>query len=128
MKDDQKLSDHRVEHLIGNFLRFGVILAACIVMVGGAFYLYRRASAVPHYGSFQNEPSFLKHVGEVIKAAVSLRSEAVIQLGLLVLIAVPIFRVAVSIVAFVLKRDWLYSAVTLLVLAVLLFSLLGGMV
>jgi len=50
----------------------------------------------------------------------------VIQLGILVLIAVPIFRVAVSIVAFLLKRDWLYTVVTCVVLMVLLFALLGG--
>ncbi len=125
---DRSLSDHRMERLIGGLLRIGVIIAACIVAFGGAFYIARRAGAVPHYGSFQGEPEFLEHVGQVVKAAVSLRSEAIIQLGLLVLIAVPIFRVAVSIVAFLLKRDWLYSLVTLIVLAVLLFALLGGKV
>jgi uncharacterized membrane protein len=125
---DRRPNDHRMEHLIGNLLRFGVIIAACIVAIGGAFYIVRRAGTVPHYGSFQGEPEFLEHVGQVLKAAASLRSEAVIQVGLLVLIAVPIFRVAVSIVAFLLKRDWLYSLVTVIVLAVLLFALLGGMV
>jgi len=121
-------SDRRVEGLIGNLLRIGVTSAACIVALGGAIFLVRRAGAVPHYGSFQGEPAFLEHVGQVIRAARSLRSEAIIQLGLLVLIAVPIFRVGVSIVAFLLKRDWLYSVVTAIVLAVLLFALLGGMV
>jgi uncharacterized membrane protein len=67
-------------------------------------------------------------VAEIVRAAISLRSEAIIQLGLLVLISVPIVRVAVSIVAFLAKRDWLYSVVTVLVLAVLLFALLGGKV
>jgi uncharacterized membrane protein len=127
MSEKPGLSDHRVENIIGNLLRAGVIVAACIVAVGGAFYLYRRrADVVPHYGSFRGEPPFLEHIGSVLAAAAALRSDAVIQLGLLVLIAVPIFRVAVSIVAFLLKRDWLYSLVTVIVLAVLLFALLGG--
>ena len=117
-----------MELLIGNLLRIGVSIAACIVAVGGAFYLARRADSVPHYGIFQGEPDFLEHVGKVVKAAITLRSEAIIQLGLLVLIAVPIFRVAVSVVLFLAKRDWLYTVVTLLVLAVLLFALLGGKV
>lgn len=103
-------------------------IAACIVAVGGAFYLVRRAATVPRYGTFQGEPDFLEHVGKVVRAAVTLRSEAIIQLGLLVLIAVPILRVAVSVILFFAKRDWLYTGVTLLVLAVLLFALLGGRV
>jgi uncharacterized membrane protein len=45
-------------------------------------------------------------------------------LGLLLLIATPIARVAFSAVAFVLERDWLYTGVTLFVLALLLYSLL----
>jgi uncharacterized membrane protein len=128
MSEKQGLSDHRVENIIGNLLRVGVTVAACIVAVGGAFYLYRRADVVPHYGLFHGEPSFLEHIGSVLAAAAALRSDAVIQLGLLVLIAVPISRVAISIFAFLLRRDWLYSLVTVIVLVVLLFALLGGMI
>ena len=126
MKDGKRPSDHQVELAIGGLLRVGVIIAACIVAVGGALFLSRHASDTPHYRSFQGEPAFLEHLGDVVKTALTLRSEAVIQLGILVLIAVPIFRVAVSIVAFLLKRDWLYTVVTCVVLMVLLFALLGG--
>ena len=128
MKNEVRLSDHSVENFIGSLLRIGVITAACIVALGGIFFLSRNAAVVVHYGSFRGEPTFLEHLGGVFTAALSLRSEAVIQLGLLVLIAVPIFRVVVSIVAFLLKRDWLYTIVTLIVLSVLLFALLGGRV
>jgi len=128
MRDDGSGSDRRMELLIGNLLRIGVSIAAVIVAVGGAFYLVRRAGAVPRYGTFLGEPDFLEHVGKVVRAALSLRSEAIIQLGLLVLIAVPIFRVAVSVVLFLARRDWLYTVVTLVVLAVLLFALLSGKV
>ncbi|HTZ50261.1 MAG TPA: DUF1634 domain-containing protein, partial [Spirochaetia bacterium] len=58
--------------------------------------------------------------------AVSLNTAALTQAGLLLLIAVPLFRVAVSIIAFAMERDWLYCVVTALVMGVLLFSLLGG--
>ena len=128
MKGMTDRDDHAIERLIGTLLRVGVIIAACVVATGGAFYLARRANAIPRYALFQGEPDFLERVAGIVRAAVSLRSEAIIQLGLLVLISVPIFRVAVSIVAFLVKRDWLYSVVTVLVLAVLLFALLGGKV
>jgi uncharacterized membrane protein len=49
-----------------------------------------------------------------------------IQLGLLLLIATPIARVAFSMVGFALERDRMYVVFTLIVLAVLLYSLLGS--
>ncbi|HZT76267.1 MAG TPA: DUF1634 domain-containing protein [Vicinamibacterales bacterium] len=47
----------------------------------------------------------------------------VVQVGLLLLIATPIARVVFSVVGFSRQRDWLYVAVTLTVLALLLYSL-----
>jgi uncharacterized membrane protein len=49
---------------------------------------------------------------------------AVCQLGLLVLLATPVARVAASVVGFALERDRLYAAITLAVLAILLASIL----
>ena len=121
-------SDHQVEGFIGNLLRIGVGVAAFIVAFGGVLFLSRHASEVPRYHSFQGEPAFLEHLGNVVTAALSLRSEAVVQLGIMALIAVPVIRVAVSIAAFLLKRDWLYAVVASIVLVVLLFALLGGKV
>jgi uncharacterized membrane protein len=54
----------------------------------------------------------------------ALRPIAIAQAGLLVLIATPVIRVAISLVAFVLERDRLYAAITAAVLGLLLFSLL----
>jgi uncharacterized membrane protein len=48
------------------------------------------------------------------------------QLGLLLLIATPVARVAFSVFAFALQRDRLYVVVTLAVLGVLAFSMTGG--
>jgi uncharacterized membrane protein len=49
----------------------------------------------------------------------------VIQLGLVLLMATPVARVAFSVVAFVMQRDRTYVTITLIVLAVLLFGLTG---
>lgn len=119
-------TDRQVQRVIGGLLRIGVIVAASITATGGVWYLARHARDVPHFGAFHGEPPSLRSVEGIIAAVGSLHSDAFIQLGLLVLIALPILRVAVSIVAFALERDWLYCAATVLVLAILLFSLLGG--
>jgi uncharacterized membrane protein len=121
----ERPSDKQVEQWISVLLRVGVITAAALGIVGGIAHLAHHAGDVASYAAFHGEPSALRHVADVVAGALSRRSEAIIQAGLLLLIAVPIFRVAVSVVAFTLERDWLYVVVTALVMGILLFSLLG---
>lgn len=51
---------------------------------------------------------------------------AFLSLGLLVLIATPILRVAGSILGFAIERDWRYTLITLVVLAIVLLSIFLG--
>ena len=53
----------------------------------------------------------------------SLEPLAISQLGLLVLLATPVTRVAASVVGFALERDLLYTVITFAVFAVLLTSI-----
>ncbi|HXG08236.1 MAG TPA: DUF1634 domain-containing protein [Gemmataceae bacterium] len=119
-------TDERVEQLLGNLLRYGVILAAAVVLVGGILYLVQDAAAVPDYEQFRGEPRQMRTPGGIVAEALQLHGRGVIQLGLLLLIAVPVARVAFSAIAFALTKDRVYVVLTLIVLAVLLFSLLGG--
>lgn len=119
-------SDQQVEVIIGNLLRAGVILAAGIVLAGGVIYIVRHASEIPHYGVFRGEPEDLRALSGILRSVLSFHGRGIVQLGLLVLLATPVARVAFSVVAFAVQRDTLYVSVTLIVLAVLSFSLLGG--
>lgn len=117
------LTDEHVERVIGALLRWGVILAAAVVLAGGAVYLVNYGSTIPDYRVFRREPSDLRDVSGIVSGAASWRSRGVIQFGLLLLIAVPVARVAFSVVAFALQRDLTYVVVTMIVLAVLLYGL-----
>jgi uncharacterized membrane protein len=119
-------NDERLERIIGTLLQVGVALSGALVVAGGVIYLIRHGSEPPRYGTFAGEPSDLRTLSGIVAYAFSMRGRGIIQLGLLFLIATPVARVAFSAVAFALERDWLYVAVTSLVLAVLLFSLAGG--
>jgi uncharacterized membrane protein len=121
-----RIPDKKVELFMGMFLRVGVITAAAIVLLGGILYLPRMGGAPAQFHVWRQEPASLRSIGGVVSAAVALHPDAIIQLGILVLIAVPVLRVAIGLVAFLLQRDWLYGVVTFLVLAILVFSLLGG--
>jgi uncharacterized membrane protein len=119
-------TDQRVDAIIGTLLRVGVILAAAVVLSGGGLYLAQHGSTVPDYRVFHGEPAYLRGVSGIVKAARALDGRGLIQLGLLLLLATPIARVAFSVVAFTLQRDRTYVVVTLIVLAVLLYSLGSG--
>jgi uncharacterized membrane protein len=49
----------------------------------------------------------------------------VIQFGILLLMATPVMRVLASLAVFLWQRDWIYVPVTLLVLCLLAYSILG---
>jgi uncharacterized membrane protein len=119
-------SDQEVELIIGNLLRAGVLLSALVIVAGGIVFLLRHGAAHLDYTVFRGQPAELRSVGGILASAFSFRGRGMIQLGLLILIATPVARVAFSVAAFALEHDRLYVIVTLIVLAVLLFSFAGG--
>jgi uncharacterized membrane protein len=125
-ENEKRWSDERLEAMIGNLLRAGLMLASVVVLAGAALYLARHGGAHPSYHIFRGEPAELRGLGGILAAAGSLHGRALIQLGLLLLLATPVARVAFSLVAFALQRDRLYVGVTATVLAVLLYSLVGS--
>jgi uncharacterized membrane protein len=119
------LSDQRVEEIIGDLLRAGVIIVASVVSLGGIVYLVRHGAEAPNYRVFLGEPADLRGVSGIIADARSFSGRGIIQLGLLLLVATPVARVIFSVAAFALQRDWIYVVITLIVLAALGYGLSG---
>jgi hypothetical protein len=63
---------------------------------------------------------------DVIEGVRVWRGQAVVALGLIMLILTPVLRVVVSVIAFAIERDRVFIAVTSTVLAVLLLSFMLG--
>src|SRR5437016_1140914 len=118
------MTDERLEALIGNLLRAGVILSATVVLIGGAVFLAQHHSDRVGYATFHLERSSLRTLSGIFRSAMQLRADAVIQLGLILLIATPIARVALAALGFYLEGDRLYFGISLTVLAILLFSVM----
>jgi uncharacterized membrane protein len=118
-------SDREVEDLIGNLLRAGVILSAAVVFTGAVVYLVRDGTQAADYRVFHGEPGELRTIRGVLHAALSFQGRGIIQLGLLLLIATPVARVALSIVGFAAERDRMYMGFASIVLVILLYSLFG---
>lgn len=122
-----KWPDERIEQWVGTLLRRGVLLAAGVTALGGIALLVQDGRSTADYRVFHGEPASLLGLRGVVSGVLRLDSHAVVQFGLILLIATPVARVLLSLVAFTLQRDRLYVAITAVVLTVLLFSfILGG--
>ena len=111
-----------MEVTISQMLRVGVSLAAIVVLIGGILYLWQAHGAGPDYRHFHGVPSPADRFGPVFDGVRHLDSRSIIRLGILLLIATPITRVAFCIFGFAVQRDKIYILVSSIVLAVLLYS------
>ncbi|HET7893650.1 MAG TPA: DUF1634 domain-containing protein [Candidatus Sulfotelmatobacter sp.] len=118
-------TDQRIEDIVGNLLRTGVLLSALVVSAGGLIYLVRYGQLPVDFRVFRGEPADLRSLHGIVRSTVRLQGRGIIQLGLLLLIATPVARVAFSIIAFAKERDRTYVVLTLIVFLILAYSLLG---
>ena len=121
-----RVSDHEVQQAIGSVLRIGVVLAAAVTAFGGALLLVQHGSGPVEQTTFHGVPAVLQSIGGIIHGAMAFNGAAIAQLGLLLLIATPVARVAFTLVAFAIQRDRTYVVITSIVLALLVYALAFG--
>ena len=118
--------DRRLELVMGRTLQIGVILAALVVLAGGILYLVQCHGLITRYNEFHGAPASYRSFKGIVTSVRRLDSGNLIQFGILLLIATPIFRVIAGVVGFSMQRDRFYAAVSLIVLTILLTSLFTG--
>jgi uncharacterized membrane protein len=113
----------RIELVISSLLRYGVLLSFVVILIGSIllFAAGGPAATVPLSG----EP-VPKIPSDVVVQALHGQPSAIIDLGLFLLIATPVARVAVAFVAFLLEADYVYTLITFYVLAMLVLSFILG--
>ena len=123
--NDERINneDKNIEIFMGNLLRTGVIIAGLIVITGAILFLIRYGFQMPHYSVFKGELKSVDSLINILKGVFKLNSIAIIQFGIIILIATPVLRVLFSVFAFIYEKDLMYVIFTLIVLAVLIISL-----
>jgi uncharacterized membrane protein len=118
-----RFDDRRMEVIMGRLLQAGVLVASAVVLVGGVLYLREHGDKPVNYRTFTGESVALRHPGQLLHLLAAGNAAAIVQLGILLLIATPVARVLFAVIAFAMERDRLYVCISLVVLAVLLFGL-----
>jgi uncharacterized membrane protein len=118
--------DTDMQAVIGWVLRAGVFISMLIVFFGGVLYLYRHGHTIADYHEFKGIPVFVHSFGGIVNGIINFRGRAIIQAGIILLIATPVIRVLFSAVGFILEKDYLYTAITFIVLLIIIISALSG--
>ena len=120
-----------IQQLIGNTLRWGVILACLLATIGGVYYLMEHGlDPVPDYRHFDIASAAAQTnyttLGGLWQGILHGDAASCVQVGVIVLILTPIARVVLSLFDFIVEQDWLYVAITAIVLTVIISNSLGG--
>lgn len=113
-----------IDQRMGKLLQAGVFTAAAVMLAGGIIYLIQYSAELPNYAHFHGAPQSFRSIPHIVIEAVHGNAKALIQAGTLLMIATPVARVVFAAYAFGRTRDKLYTAVSAMVLVLLLFSLL----
>jgi len=108
--------DHQIDRWIRAVLVWGMILSVTVMVLGLLMYA---ASPTGH----QEVPLSLP---EIVSGIAQGNPIAVIDLGILLLIATPLTRVLTALAVFIADRDRRFVAVSLLVLAVIALAVVTG--
>lgn len=121
-----------VELVISRLLRVGVLASLGIILIGLAVIFVHHPGQALSREEYQRLTSkgadFPRTPGQVIDGLADFKGQAIVVLGLMLLLATPIMRVAVSIFAFLYQKDRVFAAVTAVVLGLLVLSFVLGRV
>jgi uncharacterized membrane protein len=117
------VTDEKLERIISAVLKWGVLCALALALMGAAIHLVQRHSEIARYSVFHLEAPDTRTVHGIWFSALRFDGRAIMQLGVMVLILTPIMRVAVAAAAFAFESDYLYVIVSLTVLAILAYSI-----
>ncbi|HEX5745968.1 MAG TPA: DUF1634 domain-containing protein [Archangium sp.] len=119
------------EVLISQLLRLGVLLSLSLVSAGMVLTFFHHPDYFSSTQALQRltAPEHTLHSLDGVLAGVeAIRGQALVMVGLLVLMATPVLRVALSLLLFSRQRDRIFVGVTSVVLGLLLLSFLLGKV
>jgi uncharacterized membrane protein len=112
----------KTNFVISLILKGGLLLAILFGFIGGSLFLWHHGSEMPNYSIFKVESSIPGKASGIFDESND-KSWEIMQIGIWLLIATPVARVASCAVIFFRQRDLLYFAVACIVLLILFYSL-----
>jgi uncharacterized membrane protein len=115
-------TDKNMQYALAKVLRIGVWLATATIALGGMVYLYSKASTKVVFDIFKPQDTAYISVPTILNGLTIGNGLAIVQLGVLLLIFMPIIRVIFAVVSFLKEKDYLYVTIGTLVLLIIFLS------
>ncbi len=115
-------NDIGIASVLGTLLIVGVSAAAAVILPGGVLHLMHNGASKTDFTVFMGAQKGLRSFREIFAGALSLHSDGVVLLGVLVLMATPTACVAFSLAAFLVKKDRLYTLISFTALAIIVLG------
>jgi len=120
------MKDQQIQSSLAHLMLGGTLLAAAIIAIGLGWFLATHVGVSPGDHVFSGEPKYFETPVSMVKRALDLNEighrRSLIMLGVVLLLLNPMLRVAFAAFGFLMQQDRLYTAISLFVLAVLIFS------
>ncbi|KRM86565.1 DUF1634 domain-containing protein [Lacticaseibacillus thailandensis] len=117
-RDHVREESKYVALMIGRIMRIGVMAAVVVLLIGLVMMMFQggqlTAATQPH------------RFGTIFVGLMHGQADAVMMVGLFLLILTPVLRVVVSIYAFMVEHDQLYVWITTVVLIILVVAMIIG--
>jgi len=108
--------------IIAKTLRYGVLLSASLVLLGGVLFLVQHGSD-DHVNPLFSQTAQMQSLSVIVMKAIQGDSSALIMLGLSTLFMTQVLRVALTIAFFMSLRAYIHVSTSLFVFAVLITSI-----
>ncbi|MBX9569999.1 MAG: DUF1634 domain-containing protein [Candidatus Obscuribacterales bacterium] len=122
-ESSDSMNDEKMGNVISLLLIGGLVCSLVLVSVSSVIFICQNPHLTTSYKIFTGEPADLRAIDAVIRDSFKGNLRAIMQLGVVVLIATPVARVAFSVLTFAMEKDMKYVVFSSLVLAALLYSL-----
>jgi len=115
--------DKDLRLFLGNLLRYGVLTALSVVLIGLVLFVFQQGGSTVHYETFVQQPFDFSAFFSGLMHGNSL---SIMALGVLLLILTPVMRVVSAIIGFFWEKDQLYTLISFVVLLIIIFSAILG--
>lgn len=127
MEQHTTFTEKNFQNIIGNLLRYGVWISLSVAAIGGIIYLLHHGNDIEDYSVFtENDRSIFAVVSTVLSGVAQGQGESIIFLGVILLFLTPALRMLLSLFSFLLEKDYLYTGITLIVIAIIGVSVFLG--
>lgn len=122
MKIQEDKNREKLERVLALLMLWGVLVAAAVMFLGGVVYLLHHFNDVPGDHVFQGEPQSLRNPLLILINATECHTRSIIQLGVVLLLLNPLFRVALAFFGYLREKDFAYIGISAFLVLILVYS------